>query len=105
MGGLVLAHDEEGLVLVPSVLEPIQGGVGDSVGGITSDALYPIRCVHGRVVVGPLSLQNLPEIGNDGVALEVPFSNHGGLVSALLQELGKSLLLTVKARAVGQLTV
>ena len=89
MGGLVLAHDEEGLVLVPSVLEPIKGDVGDDVGGITGDALYPIRCVHGRVVVRPLSLQDLPEIEPRGVALEVPFSDHGGLVAVLLQKLGK----------------
>ena len=101
----MLAHDEEGLVLVPSVLEPVQGGVGDGVGGVSGDALYAVRCVHGWVVVRPLSLQDLPEIETRGVALEVPFSDHGGLVAVLLKKLREGLLFPVKAHAVGQLSV
>ena len=86
---LVLAHDEEVLVLVPSVFKPIKRDVGDYVRGVSGDALYAVRCVHGWIVVRPLSLQDLPEIEPRGVALEVPFSDHGGLVAALLKKLGK----------------
>ena len=101
----MLAHDEKGFVLVPSFFEPIEGNVGDDVGGITSDSLDAIFCIHRWVVVGPLSLQDLPEVKARGVALEMPFPNHGGLVTALLQKLGEGLLLTVKAHPIGQLAI
>jgi hypothetical protein len=81
----VLAHYEKGFVLVPSVFKPFESDVGDDVRGISGDFLYTVGGVHCGVVVGTLSLQHLPEVETGGIAFEVPFPDHGGLVSTFLK--------------------
>ena len=101
----MLAHYEEGFVFVPAVLQPFESDVGDDVCGISGDFLYTVGGVHCGVVVGTLSLQHLPEVETGGVALEVPFSDHRGLVSTFLKQLRKGLLSSVETHSIGQLTV
>ena len=101
----MLAHDEEGFFLVPAVLQPFESDVGDDVRCISGDFLYTVGGVHSGVVVGTLSLQHLPEVETGGVALEVPFSDHRGLVSTFLKQFRKGLLSTVETHAIGQLTI
>ena len=101
----MLAHDEEGFFLVPAVLQPFESDVGDDVRCISSDFLYTVGGVHCGIVVRALSLQHLPEIKAGWVALEVPFPDHGGLITLLLQKFGECLLLAVKSLTIGELSV
>lgn len=36
MGRLVMVHQKKGLLLIPSILQPVEGDVGDDVGGVFS---------------------------------------------------------------------
>ena len=101
----MLAHYEEGFFLVPAVLQPFESDVGDDVRCISGDFFYTVGGVHSGVVVGTLSLQHLPEVETGGVAFEVPFSDHRGLVSTFLKQFRKGLLSSVETHAIGQLTI
>ena len=62
MRGLVLAHDKEGFVLIPAVLKPFKGNIGNDIRGVTGNFFDSLSGVHRWVVVGTLTLQNLPKI-------------------------------------------
>ena len=95
---LVVVHEEEGLVLF-AVLEPVERKVGDGVGGVLVgklDQVFAPRLVsphpEGRAVVFPLSRQNAVVIEVLGLHLEVPFADHGRLVTGFAHFDGEHLL-------------
>ncbi len=98
--GLVLAHEHEGLTLVAPALEPVEGEIGNDVGGIAGMFFFGALLVvagavgileHHRVVVWTLAREDFGVV----VALwclvraEMPLADDGGLVARLLQEFGK----------------
>ena len=103
--GLVLAHQHEGFVRVALLLEPLQAEVRDDVRGIAHVLDLLAVLLHARVVVGPLTVEHLIAVEARGVRLEVPFSDKGGLVARLAQELGESYLGAVEDVSVGHLPV
>ncbi len=94
--GLVLAHDHEGLRLVAPV-EPLEREIADDVARVAF-VLHLLAVVdHRRVVVGALARQDVPVVVAHGIAAEVPFSDDGRLVAALLKHRRESGLGAVKA--------
>ena len=92
----MLDHEHEGFVLLPPVLEPIHGQIGNHVGAISVDAFSSVRENHIGVVIKSLSGQDCPIVVSLWFSLQMAFSIDCGLVACLLQELGKGLLIPVK---------
>src|SRR5262249_7351439 len=80
MRGLVLAHQEERLVGI-TLFEPVDGEVGDDVGDIALAFGLLAVVDHGRVVVLALAGKDVPVIEPGRIGDEVPFADHGGLVT------------------------
>ena len=107
----MLVHQHEGPVLVPLVLHPCQGEIGDDVRRVPHvlDDLVvlavPVRIQpHGGVVVGALSDEDLRVVVSLGghVRAQVPLADHCGGVACLAQKLGKGLLGPVELVSVDQ---
>ena len=96
---LVLAHEQERLGFV-AVLQPVEGEIGDDVGGVTLvfDALAVVD--HRGVVVDPLARQDVPFVEAGRVADQVPLADDGRLVAGGVEQLGEGRLRAVEA-AVG----
>ena len=101
----MLAHNHEGLVFISAILEPIKGNVSDHICSVSNHFFSALSGIHGGVVIGALPLQHFPEIKSCGITFEVPFPDHGGLITLLLQKFGECLLLTVKSLTIGELSV
>ena len=93
---LVLAHEHERLVLVPTFFEPLEGKVSDDVCGVTFNFFGPFNVFHWRVVIGSLPQKNSPFVKTSRISLQVPFSEYGCLISFFLQKFGKGLLRSVE---------
>ncbi len=105
MRRLVLVHQQERLSRVAPRLQPVQGQIGDHVGGVTG-MLDPLAVAdHGGVVIRPLADQDFVMVKTGGGRAEVPFADDGRLVAGLLQQLGKRLLSPIKGLAVADETV
>ena len=102
---LVLVHQQERLVFVPILREPVEGQVGDHLGRVALVLDRARRRLDGRVVVGALADQDLPVIEADRVTAQVPLADHGRLVAGRLHELGEGLLVPVEDVAVLQVPV
>ena len=96
---LVLAHEQERLGFV-AFLQPIEGKLGDDVGGVT--LVFHVLAVvdHGGVVVDPLPRQDVPLVEAGRVGDQVPLAENGRLVTGRAEQLGEGRLRTVEA-AVG----
>ena len=96
---LVLAHEQERLGFV-AFLQPVEGKLGDDVGGITL-VFHALAVVdHGGVVVDPLPRQDVPLVEAGRVGDQVPLAENGRLVTGRTEQLGEGRLRTVEA-AVG----
>ena len=83
---LVVHHQEERLVPGP-LLDELDGEIGDDVGRVAACIrLLARRRVEHRVPVGALAGQDLPAIEADGIAAEMPFADHAGVIARLLQQ-------------------
>jgi len=93
MGSLVLGHQHEWFGLVASAFEPFDRQVRHQVRHITGVA-FPaaVHLDQVRIVVTALARQNFPVIKPGGLACQVPLTDQRGLVSGLLQGLGKGPL-------------
>ena len=101
MGCLVLAHEHERLVLFALVLEPFESEVGDDVGAVALVTFTSAGLLDEvGVVVASLAGEDFPVVESGGVTDEVPFADHGGLVTGLLDQLGEGGLAAVEARVV-----
>ena len=99
--GLVLAHQDEGLVLVAPVLEPVERLVGDDVADVAVEAFRgAIHLDEVRVVITSLAGEDFPVVESGGVADQVPLADDGGLVAGLLEVFGKGRLRAVEFGAV-----
>lgn len=87
VGGFLVEHEEEWFVLGAG-LEEFDSEVAGDVGAVALDGKFLGFCEEGGVPVGALSRENDPAVEADGVAAEVPFSDHAGVVTALLHVLG-----------------
>ena len=94
---LELVADEERLVLVVLRLEPVQGGVGDGVGGMLAlvgdDVLRPrLVALHAElgVEILPLPRQHLVVV-EIRLHLEVPLADHRRLIARLAEQDGQGL--------------
>ena len=90
-------QDTERFVLVPLVLHPVDGVIGDEVRHIPV-LLYRIIILGDevRVIIIALSGHNLPIIEAGRQAFEVPFADEGRFITGLLQEFRKGLLRSVE---------
>ena len=90
-----MIHEHKGAIFIP-ISEPVKGEVCDDVCDIALIVFFLSQFRHGRIMVIALSGQNIPIIESSWVVnaavAEVPFSDEGGLISRLLQKLGKSQL-------------
>ena len=95
MGGLVLAHEQEGIVffLRGKKVDGQVGGYFDRVSGY--DLLAFGRNVIGLVITS-LPRVDHPLIESGRVGAQVPFSEYGSPVADFLQELGECHLLGVE---------
>ena len=84
---LVLAHEQERLLSVAAVPQPIQRKIGDDVRHVALDLLVTRGCSEIRVVVVPLTRQHLPEVEALRLGAQVPLPDHRGLVPGSLQHL------------------
>ena len=95
--GLVLTHQEKRLRAI-ATLQPVERQIGDDVRHIAR-GLDPLAIPnHRRVVVQPLSRQDLPVIKPGRIADEVPFPNQRCRVPRRLQQFGERHLATVERR-------
>ena len=92
----------ERLAFVALVFEPVEALVGDDVGQITVDLHRVARFEYEvGVVVVALVRHDLPAVESGREAVEMPFSENGGLVSGLLQVFGIGRLGVVELLAEG----
>ena len=87
-----MVHEEEGFGFVALFVEPIESKVGDGVGGVEAvfldDVLGPGPVAHGAefgVVVFSLAGEDAVVVEVGGFDLEVPFADHGGVVSGFAE--------------------
>ena len=74
----------------------MEAGVGDDVGDVADVFFSLSHFDENRIVVKSLSGQDVPVVETGGVAFEMPLSDHGGLVTCLLEEFGEGLLRAVE---------
>ena len=90
VGSLVLHHHHEGALFRLAILEPIDGQIGDDVGGVTLvpplvEALLRIGGkAHLRIVIGALADQPFVVVKAGRLRFQMPFAEEGGLVALLL---------------------
>ena len=96
MWGLVLTHQEKRLILIAPFSEPVNGQIRHDVGAMSLDGGFSLGGKEIRIVIEALSRKNHPLVESLRLRFEVPLSEHGGLVSRLLQKLGKCLLRTIE---------
>ena len=101
----MLTHNKKGFVLIPVIFKPVKSNISNHIRGISGNLLDALSGVHWRVVIRTLTLQDLPEVKTCGIAFEMPFSNHSGLITLFLQKFWKGLLLPVKPLPIGELSV
>ena len=94
--GLVVAHQEERLVLGP-VLEEVDRQIGDDVGHVALDLPAARGLEEGRVVIDALARQDRPAVEAGRVAAQVPLADHARMVAGRLQVLGDGRLRAVEA--------
>lgn len=99
VGSFVMVHQEEWFFLIPALLEPLEGYFSDDIGGVFSLELDRVL-LPGLVATDTelgIKIRSLP--GEDGVivevgrfVLEVPLSDHSGVVSRFTELDGEGLL-------------
>ena len=94
--GLVVAHEEERLVLGP-VLEEVDRQIGDDVGHVALDPPAAGGLDEVRVVIDALARQDRPAVEAGRVAAQVPLADHARMVARRLQVLGDGRLRAVEA--------
>jgi hypothetical protein len=83
----MMTHQEEGLIF-RAIFQEIDRQVGDDISGVPPDHLSRSHFDEIGVVIFSLSRQDIPIIEPGGVARQMPFANHPGMVTGLLQHLG-----------------
>jgi len=93
---LVVEEHTERLVLI-AVFYPVDGLVGDDVGGIAFHlCAFAVHLDEGRVIIVALSRQDFPMVESLRIAYEVPLANHRCLIAVLLKEFRESQLVAVE---------
>ena len=87
-------------LLIAFVLQPVEGDIGDNVGGIAGVFDRFAVANHRRVVVRPLASEDFVKVKSGRPGSQVPLTDHGGLISASLQQLRECLLRAVEGVAV-----
>ncbi len=95
MWGFLVKHQAERPGLV-SFLHPVDGHIGDDVGGVAVDGLAFAVFDKDGVPVGALANEDRPVIETRGVGLQVPLANDRGLIPGRLKHLGKRRLRAVE---------
>jgi len=98
-------EQQERFVRVPPVLNPVHGQVGDDICGIPFDPYIPLIRYKVRVVIIPLSGQDLELIDPFRIVSKMQFPEHGCLVARLLEQLGESHLGSIEREPVIDLPV
>lgn len=97
VGSLVLNHGHERFLAIGSLFEPREALFGDKV--ITVSFVPLSRVIHldeVGIVVSSLAGEDFPVIKADGVRVEMPFSDHGGGVACIAEEVWEGLLEAVE---------
>ena len=72
------------LLLVASVLQPLQTHIGNDVGGVPLVVGPPLLGNEVGIVVVPLPRENFPVVEVGGIAVKMPLADHSRLVASLL---------------------
>ena len=94
---LVVKKHTEWLAFIALVFNPVDSLIGNNISGITFYLYsFAIHLDEGRVIVVALSRKDFPMVKALRVANQMPFTNHGCLVSILLEKLRERQLVTVE---------
>src|SRR5262249_23134844 len=77
--------------------EEIDGKVGDEVGDVAGMFLAFTHLDQDGIVIEPLAGKDVPVVEAGGVAAEVPFADHAGVIAGGLEVLGERRLAAVEA--------
>ena len=84
-----------------SIFYPIDGLVGDDVGSIAFFLyLFTIHLDERWIVVVSLSRKDFPIVESLWITYEVPFTNHGSLISILLEKFWESQLVAIESSGI-----
>lgn len=98
-----MVHEEERLVGI-AALQPVEREIGDHIGGVfrviggagMPEIVGPlaggIHVAESRTVVAALAGEDTVVVEFGGLVLEMPFTDHGGLVAGLLHEARQSVV-------------
>ena len=85
------------------LLHPVDGKVSDLIGAVALVAFTAsIHLDEVRVVVAALTWKDFPIIKSGWVGAQMPFANHGRVVSSVTKDFGEGGLLSVKPIAIAQ---
>ena len=101
---LVVVHEKKRFVIIPTLLEPLQGLVGHGIGRVHAIELDQIlgpwflsSDTKLGIVILSLPRQDAVKVEGGRFHLEVPLADHGSVVSRLLHFLGEVLSLSLDA--------
>jgi hypothetical protein len=95
MRRFVVHHEEEGLVLF-SVVEPLRGKIGDNIGGVAFVSFFAVGSIKDWPAICALAGENLPVIETGGIAAEMPFADHGGLIAGGFEAFGDVVAIAIE---------
>ena len=96
MRRLMMNKKTEWFTLVPDAVHPIYCQICHNIGSIAFP-LYPFTIFNKfRIIIIPLSYQDVPIIKSGRFRYQMPFTDHSSLIAISLKQFRKSLLTTVK---------
>jgi hypothetical protein len=90
-----MEQQAEWLILIP-VFQPVDAKISDQVCYVTFNPALFSHFNKIRVVVITLAREDIPIVKSGGITFQVPFPDHGCLVTRLLKQFGESHLAAVK---------
>jgi len=96
MRRLMMNKKTEWFTLVPDAVHPIYCQICHNIGSIAFP-LYPFAIFNKfRIIIIPLSYQDVPIIKSGRFRYQMPFTDHSSLIAISLKQFRESLLVTVK---------
>ena len=96
MRRLMMNKKTEWFTLVPDAVHPIYCQICHNIGSIAFP-LYPFTIFNKfRIIIIPLSYQDVPIIKSGRFRYQMPFTDHSSLIAISLKQFRESLLVTVK---------
>ena len=94
-----MVHKAEWFI-ADAFFEPLECVVGNNVSGVAGIFSFLAHLFHSRIVIRSLSGQDVPVVEAGRVGFEVPFAEHSGFVTYILQQLGEGLLAAVELKPI-----